>query len=194
MTNRLCIRFLDLLVASLGLIISSPALLLLIFAIRLDSPGPAFFNQYRIGLKGRCFLIHKFRTMNEEACADSSGSFVAGRDARVTGIGYFLRRYHLDEIPQLVNVIKGDMSIVGPRPFRDTVNQAISEIEPRWSKRLEFKPGLTGPAQLYAARGESLDAHAAKLPFDLSLKNLTVGKYLRLCLETLWKMMSGSSS
>jgi len=191
--NRLCIRTFDLCIAASGLIILSPFFLVFLLAVKADSNGPAFFNQARLGLRGKEFIIHKFRTMTVEASSDISASWVSGVDCRITRVGRLLRRYHLDELPQLFNVLKGDMSLVGPRPYRASVSHEISKVEPRWEQRLQFKPGITGPAQLFAGRGENIESHAAKLAFDLTLRKLSTRMYLQLCLKTLGKIASGSS-
>lgn len=152
-------RFLDLLLASLGLVVSLPIWLVIVIAIRVDSAGPAVFVQERVGLHGRRFRFYKFRSMHidaEQRLADvQSKNEVAGpvfkmrRDPRVTKVGAFLRRTSLDELPQLINVLKGDMSLVGPRP---PLPREVEQYQPDDMVRLSVKPGLTC---LWQIRGRS---------------------------------------
>jgi len=147
--NRLLKRVFDLFVSGFMLVILSPLLAGIILAIRLTSRGPAIFRQERAGQDGRPFAFYKFRTMRVDA--DPFGpSPKSGDDPRLTKLGRFLREYSLDELPQLINIIKGDMSVVGPRPLY--VAQ-IPEWNERQRKRLLVKPGLTGLAQI-SGRGE----------------------------------------
>jgi exopolysaccharide biosynthesis polyprenyl glycosylphosphotransferase len=141
-------RVLDVLGASLLLVALSPILLLIAALIRLDSPGPALFRQRRVGQYGRLFSIYKFRSMQQEAPAYAYSPRVA-QDPRITHIGRFLRRTSLDELPQLINVLKGHMSLVGPRPEMPFIVQQYSE---RHQQRLEVKPGITGLWQISADR------------------------------------------
>jgi len=142
-------RLFDVLVSFSAVAILSPALLFLIILIRLTSKGPAIFKQERAGKNGRPFVFYKFRTMKIDA--DPFGaSPKSGDDPRLTGTGKFLREYSLDELPQLFNILKGDMSVIGPRPLY--VSQ-ISEWDERQKKRLLVKPGLTGLAQICGRGG-----------------------------------------
>ncbi|MBN2138246.1 MAG: sugar transferase [Sedimentisphaerales bacterium] len=142
-------RILDLLCSILGLILLMPLFIVLIILIRLTSKGPAIFTQERAGKAGKPFIFYKFRTMKTDV--DPFGpSPKSGYDSRLTGVGRFLREYSLDELPQLLNIVKGDMSIVGPRPLY--VSQ-MPEWDNRQKKRLDVRPGLTGLAQV-SGRGE----------------------------------------
>lgn len=138
-------RLLDLLLAVPALLVTGPAMILLGLAIRLESPGPALFRQERIGREGRVFLIHKFRTMRQDAESLGPRFTVAG-DSRVTTIGLVLRRHKLDELPQLIDVIAGHMSLVGPRP-------EVAEFVALWPESarktiLALRPGITDPVSL----------------------------------------------
>ncbi len=136
-------RTVDLLGSAMGILLLSPLLALCAIAIRLDSPGPALFFQERLGLRGREFQVYKFRTMVVGA---PDGAVVAqARDPRVTSVGAFLRRWSLDELPQLFNVLRGEMSLVGPRPDRVFRLATYTEEQRR---RLSMKPGMTGLAQI----------------------------------------------
>jgi len=137
-------RTFDVLIAGLLLVVLWPVLAVIAIAIRLSSPGPAVFKQERVGKNGKPFVFYKFRTMRLDA--DPFGpSPKSGEDPRLTRIGRRLREYSLDELPQLVNIIKGDMSLVGPRPLY--VSQ-VREWNERQKRRLSVKPGLTGLAQV----------------------------------------------
>jgi exopolysaccharide biosynthesis polyprenyl glycosylphosphotransferase len=149
--GRLVKRVLDFTLAVLGLLLSAPLWLLVALAIKLESPGPAVFTQRRVGEKGRLFEIHKFRSMRKgaeeqqaelRARNEASGPlFKIKDDPRLTRLGPFLRRYSLDEIPQLWNVVRGEMSIVGPRPG---LPSEVAQYQPWHRQRLEVPPGITG--------------------------------------------------
>ena len=137
-------RAFDFLVALIGLIVSSPVVAAAAVAVKLDSPGPAFFSGPRAGLDGTVFQIHKLRSMR--VGADASGPAVtAGDDPRVTRVGRFLRRWKLDELPQLLNVLKGEMSLVGPRPEDP---RYVERYTPEQRRLLSVRPGVTGPSAL----------------------------------------------
>ena len=145
-------RLLDVILSVLLLAILLPVLVIIAILVRLDSPGPALFRQTRVGLGGRDFLLVKFRTMNERWEA-SAGSFDAGDDSRVTSIGRILRAAKLDELPQLWNVLKGEMSIVGPRP---EVRKWVNAYSERWKNIHRVKPGITDPASIVYRNEEEL--------------------------------------
>lgn len=149
-------RVLDCFLASLALIFFSPFLVLIAVAVKFESQGPAIFRQVRTGLNGRPFLILKFRTMWTTAATNDLRQARLG-DSRVTRIGRFLRRTSLDELPQLINVVRGDMSLVGPRPHAVGHDQAWAELIPTYHHRFRVKPGLTGLAQVAGLRGEILN-------------------------------------
>ncbi len=157
---RTCKRGFEIVIALLAIILLSPFFVIAAMAIRLSSKGPAIFSQERAGKGGKPFTFYKFRTMKLDV--DPFGaSPKSGEDSRLTKVGKFLREYSLDELPQLFNIVKGDMSIVGPRPLY--VSQ-IREWNDRQKKRLEVKPGLTGLAQI-SGRGEL--TREEKLEFDV---------------------------
>jgi len=147
--KRLCKRFFDILISLPAVILLLPVFVVIVIAIRVSSKGPAIFKQERAGKNGKPFMFYKFRTM--KLSVDPFGaSPKSGEDPRLTKVGRFLREYSLDELSQLFNILKGDMSIVGPRPLY--VSQ-MSEWNERQKKRLLVKPGLTGRAQI-SGRGE----------------------------------------
>lgn len=146
---NICKRGVDFVVSLLALIILLPLLVVIIVAIKLSSKGPAIFKQQRAGKDGKPFVFYKFRTMKQDV--DPFGpSPKSGRDARLTKIGRFLREYSLDELPQLFNILSGNMSIVGPRPLYFS---QIQEWNERQKNRLLVKPGLTGLAQISGRGG-----------------------------------------
>jgi lipopolysaccharide/colanic/teichoic acid biosynthesis glycosyltransferase len=188
-------RIFDTAAALAGLAITSPVLLACAVAVRLDSPGPVFFRQRRVGQYGRTFRIFKFRTMTDGA--DKKGvQLTASGDARVTRVGKLLRKTKLDEVPQLLNVVRGEMSLVGPRP---EVPEYTRRYTPEESKVLALRPGITGPASLVFIDEERLLASAAdpekfyvdtlmrrKLQLDLSYcRNVSVLEDLRIIFRTL---------
>jgi lipopolysaccharide/colanic/teichoic acid biosynthesis glycosyltransferase len=138
-------RALDLLVASLVLVVASPLLAVAAILIKLESRGPVFYRQRRVGRAGEPFELWKLRTMVQGAESMGAGVYVVEGDARITRVGRVLRRFSLDELPNLVNVIKGEMAVVGPRP---TVQEQVDRYSERQRRRLEVRPGITGWAQV----------------------------------------------
>ncbi len=157
-------RLMDVGFAAIGLVITLPLYPLLALAVRASSPGPVFYSQERVGLGGRPYTIHKFRTMRVDAEAATGPVLATGNDPRVTPVGRFLRRYRLDELPQLFNILVGAMSLVGPRPERPEFVARYERVIPYYRHRHLLKPGLTGLAQLYARYDTPVEE---KLRFDL---------------------------
>lgn len=143
-------RWADLVIATLALAVSSPLLLAAIVAIKVDSRGPALYRQRRAGKRGEPFEVLKLRTMHPGADPVGVGTPVLEDDPRVTRVGHFLRRFSLDEIPNLLNVVRGEMGIVGPRP---TLEAQVERYTPRQRRRLDVAPGLTGWAQVNGRAG-----------------------------------------
>ncbi len=158
-------RLIDILLSLAGLTLAAPLLIVLSLAIKLDSPGPVFFRQDRTGLRGREFRIWKFRTMRQHAERD--GSTTTRDDPRITRLGHFLRRSRLDEVPQLLNVLRGDMSVVGPRPEWTLCVANYEDKLPGYHLRHLAKPGITGWAQVNYPYGTGVEDAAHKLAFDL---------------------------
>lgn len=143
-------RLFDIVVATVALVVLSPVLLIAAVAIRMGSPGPVVYRQRRVGLGGREFELLKLRTMVQGSDPVGVGTVVARDDPRVTAAGRFLRRTSLDELPNLVNVLRGEMAIVGPRP---TIPAQVKDYTPRQHRRHEVRPGLTGWAQVQGRAG-----------------------------------------
>ena len=135
----------DVVIAGVGLVVTAPVLLAAVVAIRLESRGAAFYKQRRVGQHGEPFELWKLRTMVPGAEAMGAGIYVLEGDSRITRVGRFLRRFSLDELPNLINVLRGDMAIVGPRP---TIQEQVDRYTDRQRRRLEVKPGITGWAQV----------------------------------------------
>jgi lipopolysaccharide/colanic/teichoic acid biosynthesis glycosyltransferase len=145
-------------------------------AVRLTSPGPALYHQVRVGQNGRLFTVHKFRSMREDAEAASGAVWAQKNDPRVTALGAFCRKTRLDELPQLWNVLVGDMSFVGPRPERPQFVEQLSDLIPFYRQRHVVKPGVTGWAQVMYTYGASVEDAVEKLQYDLFyIKHLSVG-------------------
>ncbi len=159
-------RIFDVGAVLIGVVIVAPILVLVALAVKWTSPGPSIYYQERVGRFGDVFKIYKFRTMVMDA--EASGPVWASRDSdpRVTPIGTFLRQSHLDELPQLFNILKGDMSLVGPRPERPHFVERLDREIPRYDERLLIKPGLTGLAQVHVRSDQSIADVKKKLRFD----------------------------
>ena len=139
-------RLFDLVLSVLGLIIASPILLITAIIIKLESKGPVIFKQKRLGLNGKTFVMYKFRSMY--VGAEKEGVYETKGDTRVTKVGKFIRRTSIDELPQLVNIIKGDMSLIGPRPTLTYHPWPLAEYTEEQRKRFDVRPGITGWAQI----------------------------------------------
>jgi sugar transferase (PEP-CTERM system associated) len=159
-------RLLDLVTASLGLIVTAPLWPVIALAVKLCDGGPVFYSQERVGQGGRPFRLHKFRTMRTDA-ENGRSVWASPNDPRVTAVGRFLRRSRLDELPQLVNVLMGDMSVVGPRPERPDIVRDLEQVVPYYAQRHLVKPGITGWAQISFRYGASVEDARRKLQFDL---------------------------
>jgi sugar transferase (PEP-CTERM system associated) len=178
-------RMLDIILAFLGLLSAAPILGIVAAAIRLTSPGPTLYHQSRVGKDGRIFTIHKFRSMRVDAERETGAVWARAADPRTTPLGRFLRRTRLDEVPQLWNVLIGDMSFVGPRPERPEFVASLSEQIPFYGQRHAVRPGLTGWAQVRHSYGGSVEDTLQKLQYDLFyIKHLSIAFDLFVVLET----------
>ena len=185
-------RGMDIVVAMLGLALFSPLILLATIFVKLESPGPVFYTQTRAGLHNRSFRIWKLRSMQQNA--EENGPQWAGlADARVTRVGKFLRRTRLDEVPQFLNILRGEMSLVGPRPERPEFVEQLAREIPFYNQRHLVKPGLTGWAQINYPYGASAKDSFNKLRYDFFyIKNASIGLDLQIILRTISVAMSGA--
>ena len=169
-----CKRIVDIALSVTGLVLTLPFFPLIALAIKLDSNGPVFFRQLRVGNREKQFVLYKFRSMRQDAELGSGAVWAEKNDPRVTAFGSFLRNSRIDEIPQLINVLKGNMSFVGPRPERPEFVEKLKQIIPYYSKRHFIRPGLTGWAQVRYPYGASVEDAVEKLRYDLYyVKNIT---------------------
>jgi len=168
------------------LILLLPFLPLIAIAIKLTSSGPVIYSQARVGYKGKTFYCHKFRTMRVDAEAKTGPMWAEANDPRITSVGHFLRKVRLDEIPQLWNVLKGEMSFVGPRPERPEFVKSLSESIPFYKLRHMIRPGLTGWAQVRYRYGASMEDAKEKLRYELYyIKHMSLGLDLLIVFETI---------
>ncbi len=179
-------RALDVIFAVVGLVIASPVMALVAVAVRLTSPGTVFYHQQRVGRHGQIFTVHKFRTMRADAEAETGPVWAAkDGDVRVTPLGRWLRRTRFDELPQLWNVLKGQMSFVGPRPERPEFVTELTRQIPYYGQRHALRPGVTGWAQVRYTYGASVEDALEKLQYDLYyIKNLSIALDLFIVFET----------
>jgi len=182
----------ELAAALVGLFIVLPVFPLIALAIKIDSKGPIFFSQPRVGKGEKVFDVYKFRTMCQNAEDDTGAVWAQANDARITRVGHFLRKSRLDELPQLINILKGDMALVGPRPERPEFVQQLKQKVPYYAKRHLVKPGLTGWAQIRFPYGASVEDSLEKLKYDLYyMKHFSPLMDLLIILETVKVVLFG---
>lgn len=185
-------RAFDITASLCGLLCFLPLLPFVIVAIKLDSPGPILFRQTRVGEADRPFKVMKFRTMRQDAESTTGAVWSQVNDPRITRVGHFLRKSRLDEAPQLMNVLRGDMSLVGPRPERPEFVRTLKEIIPYYSERHYVKPGLTGWAQVCYPYGSSVEDAIEKLRYDLYyIKNISIFFDLYIVAKTFGVVLFG---
>jgi sugar transferase (PEP-CTERM system associated) len=187
-------RFVDATLATALLVVTAPVLAVVAVAIRATSPGPAIFSQPRVGLAGLPFTIYKFRTMCQESEAGGA-QWATENDSRITPLGKFLRKSRLDELPQLWNILRGQMSFVGPRPEQPTFVRTLRQAIPYYDQRHAVRPGLTGWAQVKYPYGASVEESEEKLEFDLYyIKRLSVAFDVTIMFETVRVMITGKGA
>jgi lipopolysaccharide/colanic/teichoic acid biosynthesis glycosyltransferase len=163
--------------------------------MRLESRGPVFILQPRVGRAGRIFEIIKLRSMVADAERDGEAKWAGAQDERITPVGRWIRRLRVDELPQFVNVLLGQMSLVGPRPERPELHDQIVKIHPEFSMRVAVKPGITGLAQIYNGYADSVDASRRKLQYDRRyLAHISAGLDFSLLVKTVKVVLTGHGS
>lgn len=193
--SRIKKRLVDILVSALALLLLAPLLLVVAIAIKLDSPGPVLFRQSRVGYGNRPFRIYKFRSLRHEATDSNGSKSVSVGDSRVTRVGAFIRKTSIDELPQLFNVLLGDMSLVGPRPHAlgsRAGEKLFWEIDPNYWQRHALKPGITGLAQIRGFRGETQEQEdlTQRLNSDIEyLEGWTLWRDFRIMIGTVRVLM-----
>ena len=184
-------RFIDL--AAIALVLPLALLIALItaIAIKLESPGKVFFWQKRVGMNGKVFNMLKFRSMTSDSEANGS-QFAQSNDMRVTRIGKFIRKFRVDEIPQLWNVLRGEMSIIGPRPEQESFVEEFNKSIPNYSLRHTVMPGITGLAQTEQGYVADAEATITKLEYDLYyIKNMSLLTDAQITLKTIYTILTG---
>jgi sugar transferase (PEP-CTERM system associated) len=183
--HRLTKRMIDVFLSVTMTVILFPLMVITAILIKLDSKGPVFYTQDRVGKKAKIFRIYKFRSMINDAEKLSGPVYTRENDRRITKIGKYLRKWRIDEVPQLWNVIKGDMSLVGPRPERGFLVEMFGRKIPHYDKRFYAKPGITGWAQVNFGYGDSLEDYIEKLNYDLFyIKNRSILLDLMILIRT----------
>lgn len=173
------------------LLFTLPVLVLTAIAIKLESPGPVFYKQERMGLNGKTFNIFKLRSMRTDA-EKNGPQWAAKNDPRVTRVGKFIRKTRIDELPQLINILRGDMSLIGPRPERPMFTEEFEKEIPGFKKRLLVKPGLTGWAQV---NGGYEATPAEKFEMDMYyIRNQSLKLDMKILLRTVWVVLTGDGA
>jgi len=185
-------RAMDIALSMTLLIVAAPLMALIAVVIRFESVGPAIFSQERVGLLGRRFIVHKFRSMRQDAESSTGPTWARPNDDRVTRVGAFLRKCRLDELPQMWNVLRGDMSFIGPRPERPYFVDLLKTRIPYFDLRQYVKPGITGWAQVMFPYGASVEDAYHKLEYDLYYaKNISLRLDLLILLKTIGVVIKG---
>jgi sugar transferase (PEP-CTERM system associated) len=185
-------RAFSVIISLIGLILALPLIPLVMLAVRLDSKGPVFYTQTRVGKGGRLFKVVKFRTMRQDAESGTGAQWAANNDPRITRVGKFLRTSRLDEIPQMWCVLKGDMAFVGPRPERPEFIEMLQEEIPFYFVRHMVRPGVTGWAQIKYKYGSTVEDAREKLQYDLYyIKNASIGLDLVILFLTVKTVLLG---
>lgn len=185
-------RLMDIIFSLLILTMTMPITLIVALAIKLDSEGPVFFKQIRVGKDGKEFKIYKFRSMIKDAEKHTGPVWSTKDDPRITRVGKIIRKFRLDEIPQFINVLRGDMSLVGPRPERAYFVEKLSQEIPLYKRRLKVKPGITGWAQVKHKYDESIEDVKKKLQYDLYyIENISLKMDLKILFRTIFVVLFG---
>jgi lipopolysaccharide/colanic/teichoic acid biosynthesis glycosyltransferase len=185
-------RGMDIFVGVTGLILLSPLFLIVAAMVKIDSRGPVIFSQERVGKDGKLFKIYKFRTLIDNAEEKTGPRWIPDGDPCITFIGKFLRKSKIDEFPQFVNLVKGEITLVGPRPERPYFVDPFADIIPGYVRRLDVTPGITGAAQLRNGYDRNTMSVIRKLRYDVTyMKKMGLSMDLGLLWETFWRMLTG---
>jgi exopolysaccharide biosynthesis polyprenyl glycosylphosphotransferase len=188
-------RLLDVACTVIGITLLAPVLALLALLVKITSKGPVIYSQVRVGENGKHFRMYKFRSMRQDAEKGTGAVWAAKDDSRLTPIGGFLRKSHLDELPQLFNVLRGEMSIIGPRPERPVFVDEFKATIPDYEKRLNVKPGITGLAQVWHSYDETIDDVKKKLKYDLLyIKKMCLWADFQIILRTFRVVITGEGA
>lgn len=188
-------RAFDVVLSLIGVLLSAPLMGLVALLIKLDSPGPVLYRQERVGKDGKIFILNKFRSMRRDAEAMTGPVWAGVDDPRVTRVGHLLRKTRLDEFPQIINVLKGEMSFVGPRPERPHFVAQLQERIPFYSQRHTVKPGITGWAQVKYSYGATIEDALEKLQYDLYyIKNMSILLDFIILMHTVQVVLFGKGS
>ncbi len=185
-------RIFDIIISFIILIITSPVLIFTAIAIKIETEGEVFFRQDRCGINGSIFQIYKFRSMRKDAEKHTGPVWSQKDDPRITKVGKFIRRVRIDEIPQMINVLKGEMSLVGPRPERPFFVEKLSDEIPYYKRRLKVRPGITGWAQVKHKYDETIEDVKVKLRYDLFyIENMSLRMDFKILLRTVFVVLLG---
>ena len=185
-------RLFDLIISLPLCIMLLPVWTIISVAIKINSKGPVFYNQERLGLNSEPFMIHKFRSMVQGAEDKSGPIWASDGDHRITSMGRFLRRFRLDEIPQLINVLKGEMSLIGPRPERPFFVERLREEYPIYDRRFRMRPGITGWSQIKRPSDRDVEDVRQKLKYDFYyIENVGFNLDMKILLNTVVVVLSG---
>lgn len=190
--TRIAKRVFDIICAVVSITIFLPFLILISIAIRLDSKGPVLFKQERVGYRGKPFVMYKFRSMVANAEVDEKPQLCREDDDRLTSVGNFLRAHHLDEFPQLINILKGEMSFVGARPERKYYADKIAQQDPRYTLLYQLQPGIFSMATLYNGYTDTMDKMLRRLNMDLDyLDHCCIWLDIKIIVLTSYSIISG---
>lgn len=188
-------RWFDITASAIGLVLAFPLIVVTAGIIKLVSPGPAFFKQERVGKGGKIFNIYKLRTMKLDAEKETGPVWAQENDSRYIMFGRIIRKAHLDELPQLLNVLRGEMSIIGPRPERPFFVQQLSKEIKDYNKRLQVKPGITGLAQVRQKYDETIEDVRRKVKFDLLyVRRMCLWVDVRILALTVYVALTGKGA
>ena len=188
-------RLFDVSVSAILLFLLSPLLIIVSIAIFVSSPGPVIFTQKRLTKNSKIFTMYKFRSMKFDAEKNTGAVWAGENDNRITSFGSFIRKTRIDELPQLINVIKGDMSLIGPRPERPEIASELEKQYPYFNKRLATLAGITGYAQVQVGYVADVDSYKYKLDYDLEyIRKQSIMLDLQIALKTILVVITGSGA